>query len=241
MLPRRLWARIQPKEPFLSRQTFRFKRPYSEKPLPDPSPREPVSRVARIESKLPRFLQRFVTPLRHAPVSYVVAFLVLHEITAIVPLIALAGTFHYTHWLPPFVSEGKWISDGVEKFGRYFRRKGWITDAQEAEAEAEVEGGRTGKTKKAVSRASGKWWGRGEGGVRLVVEVATAYAITKALLPLRLVVSVWATPWFARWSVLPVTRYFKRGLGSRTTASPAAGTGAVGGGVLPKDVGGKGR
>ncbi|RMY56876.1 hypothetical protein D0864_13587 [Hortaea werneckii] len=144
---------------------------------------------------------------------------------------------------PPGLSnghEGKWISDGVEKFGRYFRRKGWITDAQEAEAEAEVEGNGKGKLRKAVSNMGGKWWGRGEGGVRLVVEVATAYAITKALLPLRLVVSVWATPWFARWSVLPVTRYFKRGSGSRAKASPAAGTGAVGGGVLPKDVGGKG-
>ncbi|RMY94387.1 hypothetical protein D0861_01376 [Hortaea werneckii] len=240
MLPRRLWWRATPRDSIRSWQPFRFRRPFSGNRGPDSSSREPVSRVARVESKLPRFLQRFVTPLRHAPVSHVVAFLILHEITAIVPLIALAGTFHYTHWLPPFISEGKWISDGVEKFGRYFRRKGWITDAQEAEAEAEVEGDKKGKLRKAVSSVGGKWWGRGEGGVRLLVEVATAYAITKALLPLRLVVSVWATPWFARWSVLPVTRYFKKGFGSRTKVSSAAGTGAVGGGVLPKDVGGKG-
>lgn len=35
-------------------------------------------------------------------------------------------------------------------------------------------------------------------GARLVVEFATAYAITKALLPVRIAASVWATPWFAK-------------------------------------------
>lgn len=81
-----------------------------------------------------------------------------------------------------------------------------------------------------------RWWGRGEKGVRIVVELATAYAITKALLPLRLVGSVWATPWFARWTVLPVTRWlgglFRRGKAKKTV--DAAGTGAVGGGAVPK-------
>lgn len=35
-------------------------------------------------------------------------------------------------------------------------------------------------------------------GARLVVEFATAYTITKALLPVRIATSVWATPWFAK-------------------------------------------
>ena len=38
---------------------------------------------------------------------------------------------------------------------------------------------------------------------------ATAWAIVKAILPLRLIVSVWGTPWFARTCVLPCTRWFK--------------------------------
>ena len=73
--------------------------------------------------------------------------------------------------------------------------------------------------------------------MRVVVEVATAYAITKALLPLRLVLSVWATPAFARWSVLPVTRWMSRVFRKKgaVKAPAAAGTGAVGGGVLPKE------
>ncbi|KAI9847931.1 MAG: hypothetical protein M1837_001448 [Sclerophora amabilis] len=97
----------------------------------------------------PKFLHRYAEPLRRAPVTHITSFLILHEITAIVPLFGLAATFHYTNYLPPYISEGKWVSDGVEKFGNYFRRKGWLGDE--------------GKGKY-------KWWGRGEGGVRIVVE-----------------------------------------------------------------------
>lgn len=108
------------------------------------------SRVVRITSRLPKFLQRYTTPLINAPLTHISAFLLLHELTAVVPLFGLAATFHYTRWMPPFISEGKWVSDGVEKFGNYFRRKGWL--------------GEEGKAKRH------KWWGRGEGGTRLVIE-----------------------------------------------------------------------
>ncbi|KAK5728332.1 hypothetical protein LTR15_001467 [Elasticomyces elasticus] len=180
------------------------------------------SRIARIEARLPKFLHRYTTPLRNAPVSHISAFLILHELTAIVPLFGLAALFHYTNYLPPLISEGKWVAEGTEKFGRYLRRKGWISQADEDKAEGR----------------SGKWFGRGEGGVRIVVELATAYAITKALLPIRLVLSVWGTPWFARWSVLPVSNLMKRvwqrrGGVTKSNVHPAAGTGAVGANVLP--------
>lgn len=108
------------------------------------------SRVVRITSRLPRFLQRYTTPLINAPLTHISAFLLLHELTAVVPLFGLAATFHYTRWMPPLIGEGKWVSDGVEKFGNYFRRKGWL--------------GEEGKAKRY------KWWGRGEGGTRLVIE-----------------------------------------------------------------------
>jgi len=182
------------------------------------SPPTQTSQIARIEARLPRFLQRIVTPLRHAPVSHITAFLILHELTAVVPLFGLAGIFHYTHWLPPYISEWKWVHEGTNKFGNYMKKKGWI--AQESKRE--------------------RWWGRGEGGVKIVVELATAYAITKALLPLRLVLSVWGTPWFARWTVVPITQRVGRLFGAKAVPkvpsarlSPAAGTGATGGGVLP--------
>jgi len=94
-----------------------------------------------------------------------------------------------------------------------------------------------------LGNGASKWWGRGEGGVKLAVEFATAYAVTKFLLPVRLVFSVWATPGFARWTVVPVVGWVGRlfgngggrvGVAGRGVLSPAAGTNAVGGGVVPK-------
>lgn len=107
---------------------------------------------------------------------------------------------------------------GVEKFGRYFRRKGWIgeeerreaghlvVEAQEHQRDGVVEhehGEKTGGTMGRKDRA----WNVGESSVRIVVEFATAYAITKALFVPRIMFSVWATPAFARWTVVPVMRW----------------------------------
>ena len=108
------------------------------------------SRIERINSRLPGFLQRYTKPLISAPITHVSAFLLLHELTAVVPLLGLAGLFHYTQWLPPYISEGQWVSAGVEKFGRYFRKKGWLGE-------------------EGVARRD-RYWGFGEGGVRIVVE-----------------------------------------------------------------------
>ena len=123
---------------------------------PPPPPRDPQSRLARVNARLPRFLHRWTTPLFSAPLTHVSSFLLLHELTAVLPLFALAGFFHYAKWLPPFIAEGKWVAEGVAMFGRWFRRRGWITDDSMG---ADAKKGRFGK-----------WWGRGEGGVRVVVE-----------------------------------------------------------------------
>ena len=126
--------------------------PFSSKPddIKPEASQKTRSRIIRITSRLPKFLQGYTTPLINAPLTHISAFLLLHELTAVIPLFGLAATFHYTRWMPPFISEGKWVSDGVEKFGHYFRKKGWL--------------GEEGKTRRY------RWWGRGEGGTRIVVE-----------------------------------------------------------------------
>lgn len=113
---------------------------------------------------------------------------------------------------------------GVERFGKYFKRKGWIRSEDVVEAEAEVE-----------LRRRDRAWNVGEGGARVLVEFATAYTITKFLLPVRIMFSVWGTPTFARWAVLPVVRKFKTvfGRGRKPDVKNAAGTGAVEGGAVP--------
>ena len=136
----------------------------------------------------------------------------------------------------------------MERFGRYFRKKGWIRSGEAEEAEREVQEiqhqeGLTSKEQDSPPRMRkvDKAWNVSEGGARLVVEFATAYAITKALLVPRIMFSVWATPWFARLTVVPLIGRLKRlfARGKRKTPTSGAGTGAVEGGAVPKSGSGK--
>ena len=158
------------------------------------APDQTGARASRIISRLPRPLQKYATGLRNAPVSHVVAFLALHEITAVVPLLGLFGLFHYTDYVPVgYVTEhyGAYVGDGLRRFERYFRQKGWFGFGQEEEEEEEGVNAPDGD-----ASPLDRW--QSDGRYRAVVEVALAYAITKALLPIRILGSVWATPWFAR-------------------------------------------
>ena len=129
---------------------------------------------------------------------------------------------------------------GVELFGRYFRRKGWISDEAEREAEREAKRGKGneveegGKKKRRRWRdTAGKWFGRGEVGTRVVMEFATAWAIVKLFIPLRLTISVWWAESFARTVVRPLGRLvIGKGKAGKGPGSGAAGTGAVGGGGM---------
>ena len=133
--------------------------------------------------------------------THVTSFLIIHEITAILPLFGLVGAFHYGSWMPDLSSssdEGNAFDEGAARFGRWLRKKGWV---EESDVSAVKEHETT-----AVDHRSGKE----NAGVRLVLEFATAYAITKALLPVRIAASVWATPWFARSILSPTTRMVRR-------------------------------
>ncbi|KIV93120.1 hypothetical protein PV10_04359 [Exophiala mesophila] len=159
------------------------------------------SNFDRLVARTPRFLRPTLLGLKNAPVSHVTAFFILHELTAIVPLLGLAGAFHYWQWLPSYFAEGQWVVEGAEKFGRYFRKKGWITQQDEHEVQDKtLEGQASSYENLAVSQQSG----RNYNSTRWIVELATAYAAVKVLLPFRLALSVWASPWFARWTIIPV-------------------------------------
>lgn len=163
------------------------------------------SRADRILSRLPRSMQGYAGRLRSAPLSHVVAFLVLHEVTAVVPLLGLFGLFHYggASAAPMgYMMEhyGDYVRDGTARFERYFTRKGWFgfggDDEGEGAAAAAKGIGGEGEAENGNDVVMSRWEGS-DGKYRIVVEVALAYAITKALLPARIVFSLWATPWFA--------------------------------------------
>ncbi|KAJ5381473.1 uncharacterized protein N7496_003901 [Penicillium cataractarum] len=167
------------------------------------TPKDSQSRLRRFNDRLPRFLRRYTTPLLGAPVTHVTSFLVLHEITAILPLFGLVAAFHYGAWMPDLSSDSESgksnaFDEGAKRFGRWLRKKGWVEESDvSAVAEHQVTGATHGAQKE-------------QAGVRLVLEFATAYAITKALLPLRIAASVWATPWFARTILTPITNAARR-------------------------------
>lgn len=190
----------------------------------------PTTKLDRIITRLPKPLRGYTSRLRSAPLSHVVAFLILHELTAIIPLLALFGLFHYftpiSSWTEYILTRyGTYVSDGIARFERYFTRKGWFgfgedhsrsQSPQETETQSkngEVEGGGGQVKAQTAAQEQGKdqqrqqqhkeevirKWESGDvdGKYRILVEIALAYALTKALLPVRIVASVSATPWFA--------------------------------------------
>ncbi|KAL2207782.1 hypothetical protein CC79DRAFT_776191 [Sarocladium strictum] len=159
-----------------------------------------ASRVDRITSKLPHRLQKYTARLRDAPVSHIVSFLILHEITAIVPLFALFGLFHYTDLVPTaYVSNhfGSYVDSGIAHFERYFTKKQWFGFGQGDAGEAETIGRKASEEEKTAHGEDVMRRAEVDGKYKLLTEVALAYAITKAALPIRIIGSIWATPWFA--------------------------------------------
>lgn len=122
-----------------------------------------------------------------------------------VPLLGLFGLFHYTEQVPVawmVAHYGGYVREGVGRFERWFRRRGWFGFGEaeagmmgEGEGEGEGGGGRGGEGIVGAEAVLSRW--EADPKYRVLVEVGLAYALTKALLPIRIVGSVWATPWFA--------------------------------------------
>lgn len=105
------------------------------KPPPDPTSQAQAQtqRISRIRTRATRFLpQRLQTSLRNlrsAPLSHIGAFLLLHEVTAILPIFGLTYAFHELDWVPTSWVLGPWAAwaeDGLRKYVPYFRRKRWF-------------------------------------------------------------------------------------------------------------------
>lgn len=102
--------------------------------------------------------------------------------------------------MPDFGGSG--FDDAVGRFGRWLRGKGWVDE--------DVDGGVDyGAGSDSVGAGSNVRIHDGKG-TRLVLEFASAYVVTKALLPVRIAASVWATPWFARTVFGPASRGIQR-------------------------------
>ncbi|KUL92141.1 hypothetical protein ZTR_02276 [Talaromyces verruculosus] len=175
-------------------------------PAPEPSSAALRARLQKFNDRLPSFLRGYTTPLIGAPTTHITSFLILHEITAVVPLFGLFGFFHYSGWTPLLsAGDDSSLNDAVQRFGKWMTKKGWV-GSEDVEAAKNVSStatttGEDGDKSQVLMQQKG---------AQLVLQFAAAYVTTKALLPLRIVASVWATPWFARVLLVPIGRGVKR-------------------------------
>lgn len=135
-----------------------------------------------ILKRVPRFLRPYTTRFIGAPVSHVTAFLILHELTAIVPLVGFWYLFHQYHdvFMSASMDLPAWALEKGTK----------VID----KAMADWDFGNYSMNDK----------------VKFIMEGAYAYVIVKALFPVRLGFSLLGMPWFAKWFVLPFTNMFSR-------------------------------
>lgn len=159
-------------------------------------------------------MQPYVRELNSAPLTHILSFLILHELTAILPLVGFTAGFYYIGWSPQAWVKNTWFDDGMEKFGKYFSKKRWFGFGQ-------IEGEMMDKNKKSEQRQNDvdkikkteqakDAWGMVISNEMFLTQVATAYAITKILLPVRIAASVWMTPWFARGVLGNLKRFYSR-------------------------------
>ncbi|CAH2353051.1 hypothetical protein CLIB1423_09S01706 [[Candida] railenensis] len=152
----------------------------------------PNSTAAKIAAKIPRWLRPYTTDFANAPFSHLTAFIILHEISAIVPLIGLWYVFHQNHDYIP-VDLPTWA---VEKAMKVIDKGLATFDFSDYSVSDKA---------------------------KFLMEGAYAYAITKALFPIRIIFSATFMPWFARWFVVPFTRVFSRSKSRKTkTEVPAS-------------------
>ncbi|PWN37673.1 seryl-tRNA synthetase [Meira miltonrushii] len=155
------------------------------------------------------------------PASMVVSFMILHELTAILPLIAIfyilcaLGTgASVMQWLLDAsdkqsgqesgmmtgmrASLRDYIQEGMQRAERYGRKKGWFgfekgSQVQDVEVDAQI------KASPNAEAIAGTF-----------ANAVAAYAITKALLPVRLAACVGFAGPFARWTIEPIKRIIRR-------------------------------
>ncbi|KAG5360667.1 MIOREX complex component 11 [Yarrowia sp. B02] len=94
-------------------RTFLFR-----KREPHPDDNDPILK------HIPRFIRPLASRFKNAPVSYVTSFLIVHEITAIVPLFGLWWYFNHYDFVPPGLPD--WlIVKGMSVIDKLLESQGW--------------------------------------------------------------------------------------------------------------------
>ncbi|KAI0443557.1 hypothetical protein F4803DRAFT_307287 [Xylaria telfairii] len=115
------------------------KPPLSENPTAGAPQSRRISRILAGASRfMPKRLRGALQDLRSAPLSHIFAFLVLHEITAILPIFGLTYAFYVLDYVPG--SLAFLPQDGSERWTNYFRKKRWFGFGPEDDVTSQEDG-----------------------------------------------------------------------------------------------------
>lgn len=158
---------------FPPRSSFTTKPPPARPSIPN---KENPGILTRLNRRLPKFLHPYTNRLISAPLSHITSFLILHELTALVPLVALFGLFHYTSWLPGGFGQAAWAREKAENLVRYLEKKAfWKVRLQRKnKKKKEEEGGEEGGSEGNLS-SSGRM---GERISRVLLEYVSTYKLS---------------------------------------------------------------
>lgn len=135
--------------------------------------------------RVPRRLLPYVQRFANAPYSHVVSFFILHEVSAIVPLMGLWYVFNALDFAPLDWAPLWAVEHGQDMLKPYIDvEKGIFRHWQNADP------------------------------AKLLVQGAAAYAITKMLMPLRIMACAALTPPVSRWFIEPwgkIIALFRKG------------------------------
>lgn len=93
-----------------------------------------------IIKRIPKFLHPYTVGFMNAPVSHVTSFIIIHELTAVLPLFGLWGIFYYMDFTPTAGIPEWLLSKGTHFIDVLAERNGWTNLKTEAGANLVLQG-----------------------------------------------------------------------------------------------------
>ncbi|KAI9592521.1 hypothetical protein BDF19DRAFT_451424 [Syncephalis fuscata] len=143
--------------------------------------------------------RRYTNQFRNAPATHITSFAILHEITAIVPIPIIYYALDTADIKLPVPDSA--LHEGERFARRLVARYGWGTAPEDIDIEATTTADMSSSTDTNTVESDHSVVGATS---KVFVNLAIAYAVVKALMPVRIAACVALTPWFARVAVTPV-------------------------------------
>ncbi len=203
-------------EPLSNRSTNLFRSSIGKTP-PPPKPisnkNNKPSREEIIIKKIPKGLQKYFQSFLKSPISHTTSFLILHELSAIIPLFSLWYIFYKYNFLP-FELSNSIIERGTDYIASI------LSTINQGSTPNDIESLNMTETSSSSSLSSFSLYKHFQWihdlslseKSNLIISGAYSYTIIKLLLPIRAFLSLLFAPWFTRNILNPIIRLFNLGV-----------------------------